>query len=139
MLSKIKILALIGFCATTSACVDPPPPVTADPALLEQVYVESVPLLFVRRLSRQCPTIDFKPLEYYTAEKAIAQRLRDAGVPQKSAGRLIGESYKKRFQDDFLRFVDRYDIVIADPDSWCAAGNRMIDRNDQYGFYLQRV
>ncbi|WP_415402577.1 DUF5333 family protein [Tateyamaria sp. SN3-11] len=110
---------------------------TVDPVVLEQLYLKAQPFSYASEVAKRCRTIELDPEESVRLKNEFAKLQRELAVSENAAVRALKNNYKQRTQDDLFAFIEENQIVVADQNSWCAAGRRMIAQNDQYGVFLR--
>lgn len=132
------MLVLLCACAETTAPDAAVKPTQAtNPELVEQLYVETLPLAFADQVAKRCPSIRIKPGTRRPEELRILAIARPSGVTSTAqVAELLDKVNRRRIQQDGIAFIEEYQIVVTESASWCEAGQKMIDTNDKYGRFL---
>lgn len=138
--NKSGLAAVLAMVLALAGCVEPEPaqPVKAMSPALKQ---EMIDVGIAGETVKQCGgDLTFNHQQLARLKPLLdAVFLDDNGKPP--SNRMIDAIIKKNldmrtFQDQFLGYVQRRNILITDSRSWCAAGKQEIARKTGIGKYL---
>jgi len=102
-----------------------------------ELYDFAVAAALAESIAGECRSIKFNKAAANERMQALDGALQAKGYQESDLRVLADKLPHKRAQDDFISFIQKNEIVITEPSTFCVAGQREIANGTQIGALLK--
>ena len=135
----------VALLMSLSACETPTSSATDTAASRAEFRAELPPELYdfafsaavAEQIAGECRAISFNRPEAQAQMKSLDAELKAEGYQESDIRYLADAIPPKRAQDDLIKYIQQSGVVVGEPDTFCAAGQREIANGTRIGAFLK--
>ncbi|WP_316013979.1 DUF5333 family protein [Roseobacter sp. HKCCA0434] len=133
--TALAILFGLAACAPQPAIRSDGSPIVMPPEVLNTITAQQL----ARQVAGECSRYTFNFGREQSEQRALIPVVRASGLTERDLrlwANNIPDDVQRDLQGRVIGFIDEHDILMTDPDSFCAAGDTEVADGSEIGSYL---